>query len=204
MLSKQIEKAQKKVEEQNFLIRKRVLEYDDVMNEQRRVVYEYRDEVLEGRDMGAGRARERSPTSSAALVDEYTVSATTSRTGTSTACSPRCADIFPVGFGPDDSTGSATSARSSSRSLAQRRADALRAAARRSSARSSCARWSATCCCRSSTTSWREHLYDMDYLREGIHLRGFAQIDPLVAYKNEAFDLFTDLMNIDLVATSRG
>jgi preprotein translocase subunit SecA len=42
---------------------------------------------------------------------------------------------------------------------------------------------------------WREHLYDMDYLREGIHLRGFAQIDPLVAYKNEAFTLFSDLMN---------
>src|SRR5207253_5893167 len=57
MLSKQIEKAQKKVEEQNFLIRKRVLEYDDVMNEQRRIVYEYRDEILEGRDMG-GAARD--------------------------------------------------------------------------------------------------------------------------------------------------
>ena len=42
---------------------------------------------------------------------------------------------------------------------------------------------------------WKEHLYDMDYLREGIHLRGFAQIDPLVAYKNEAFTLFGDLMN---------
>jgi preprotein translocase subunit SecA len=42
---------------------------------------------------------------------------------------------------------------------------------------------------------WREHLYDMDYLREGIHLRGFAQIDPLVAYKNEAFELFGDLMH---------
>ena len=42
---------------------------------------------------------------------------------------------------------------------------------------------------------WREHLYDMDYLREGIHLRGFAQIEPLVAYKNEAFTLFADLMN---------
>ena len=52
MLSKQIEKAQKKVEEQNFLIRKRVLEYDDVMNQQREVVYKYRDEILEGRDMG--------------------------------------------------------------------------------------------------------------------------------------------------------
>jgi len=42
---------------------------------------------------------------------------------------------------------------------------------------------------------WREHLFDMDYLREGIHLRGIAQIDPLVAYKNEAFTLFGDLMD---------
>ena len=42
---------------------------------------------------------------------------------------------------------------------------------------------------------WREHLHDMDYLREGIHLRGFAQMEPLVAYKNEAFTLFEDLMN---------
>src|ERR671915_558760 len=42
---------------------------------------------------------------------------------------------------------------------------------------------------------WREHLHDMDYLREGIHLRGFAQIDPLVAYKNEGFDMFTELMS---------
>ena len=42
---------------------------------------------------------------------------------------------------------------------------------------------------------WREHLYDMDYLREGIHLRGFAQIDPLVAYKNEGFTMFEELMH---------
>jgi preprotein translocase subunit SecA len=42
---------------------------------------------------------------------------------------------------------------------------------------------------------WREHLYEMDYLREGIHLRGFAQIDPLVAYKNEGFTMFRELMN---------
>jgi len=42
---------------------------------------------------------------------------------------------------------------------------------------------------------WREHLFDMDYLREGIHLRGFAQIDPLVAYKNEGFTMFEELMH---------
>ena len=42
---------------------------------------------------------------------------------------------------------------------------------------------------------WKEHLYEMDYLREGIHLRGFAQIDPLVAYKNEGYTMFHELMN---------
>src|SRR6201999_3666055 len=42
---------------------------------------------------------------------------------------------------------------------------------------------------------WREHLFDMDYLREGIHLRGFAQIDPLVAYKNEGFSMFEELLH---------
>ena len=42
---------------------------------------------------------------------------------------------------------------------------------------------------------WREHLYEMDYLREGIHLRGFAQIDPLVAYKNEGYTMFQELMD---------
>ncbi len=61
MLSKRIEAAQKKVEEQNFLIRKRVLEYDDVMNQQREVIYEYRDRILEGEDISRPRAT-RSPT----------------------------------------------------------------------------------------------------------------------------------------------
>src|SRR5690349_3992009 len=71
MLSKQIENAQRKVEEQNYLIRKRVLEYDDVMNQQREVVYRYRDEVLEGRDMGPV-AREQIAEVIERLVDEYT------------------------------------------------------------------------------------------------------------------------------------
>src|SRR3954464_2048892 len=71
ILSKQIEKAQRRVEEQNFLIRKRVLEYDDVMNEQRRVVYAYRDEILEGRDMG-GVARDEIAQVIGRMVDDYT------------------------------------------------------------------------------------------------------------------------------------
>ena len=71
MLTKTVENAQKKVEEQNFLIRKRVLEYDDVMNEQRRVVYKYRREILEGRDM-SDVARDEMEGVIERLVDEYT------------------------------------------------------------------------------------------------------------------------------------
>ena len=71
MLSKQIEKAQKKVEEQYFLTRKRVLEYDDVMNEQRRVIYSYRDQVLAGESMGA-QAREELGHVIERTIEQYT------------------------------------------------------------------------------------------------------------------------------------
>ena len=71
MLSKQIEKAQRKVEEQNFLLRKRVLEYDDVMNEQRRVIYAYRDEVLEGKSISE-EARQNVAEVIERTVDQYT------------------------------------------------------------------------------------------------------------------------------------
>ncbi|HEV2998485.1 MAG TPA: preprotein translocase subunit SecA, partial [Solirubrobacteraceae bacterium] len=71
MLSKQIEKAQQKVEEQNFLIRKRVLEYDDVMNEQRRIIYAYRDRLLEGAPIGE-EAREQVASVIERTIDTYT------------------------------------------------------------------------------------------------------------------------------------
>src|SRR5437763_5995796 len=71
MLSKQIEKAQRKVEEQHFLMRKHTLEYDDVLNQQREVIYTYRDEILEGRDMSAA-SREELTGLIERLVEEYT------------------------------------------------------------------------------------------------------------------------------------
>ncbi len=71
MLTRTIENAQKKVEQQNFLIRKRVLEYDDVMNEQRRVIYKYRREILEGRDM-SDVAHQELEEVVGRLVDTYT------------------------------------------------------------------------------------------------------------------------------------
>ncbi|QEC47749.1 preprotein translocase subunit SecA [Baekduia soli] len=191
MLTKQIEKAQKKVEEQNFLLRKRVLEYDDVMNEQRRVVYQYRDEVLEGRDMGAV-AREQIGDVIRRVVDEHTASEFAEDWDVD-ALFTALADIFPTGFGPDrldevnerDELVQVLTA--DAMEYYERREEELGEELMRALER--------YLLLQIIDNKWREHLYDMDYLREGIHLRGFAQIDPLVAYKNEAFDLFTDLMN---------
>jgi preprotein translocase subunit SecA len=190
ILSKQIEKAQRKVEEQNFLIRKRVLEYDDVMNEQRRIVYAYRDEVLEGKDMG-DTAREEIAAVIRRLVEEYTPGDYVEEwdiDGLFVALD----DIFPPGFGPEDIDESADREGvidglvEDAATLYDRREDELGEEIMRALER--------YLLLNIIDQRWREHLYDMDYLREGIHLRGFAQIDPLVAYKNEAFELFSDLM----------
>ncbi|HEX5924599.1 MAG TPA: preprotein translocase subunit SecA [Baekduia sp.] len=191
MLSKQIEKAQKKVEEQNFLIRKRVLEYDDVMNEQRRVVYQYRDEVLEGRDMGPI-ARENVSDVIRRVVDEYTVSEFIEDwdlNGLFTALS----DIFPVDFGPEQLD--RVNEREELVEMLVDDGQRLYSAREEELGEELMRALERYLLLQIIDNKWREHLYDMDYLREGIHLRGFAQIDPLVAYKNEAYELFTDLMN---------
>jgi preprotein translocase subunit SecA len=191
MLSKQIEKAQKKVEEQNFLIRKRVLEYDDVMNEQRRVVYQYRDEVLEGRDMGPV-ARENLADVIRRVVDEYTLSDFVEDwdlPGLFTAL----ADIYPGGFGQDRVD--AVNEREELVEVLTEEALRLYEVREEELGDELMRALERYLLLQIIDNKWREHLYDMDYLREGIHLRGFAQIDPLVAYKNEAYELFTDLMN---------
>ncbi len=192
MLSKQIEKAQRKVEEQNFLIRKNVLEYDDVMNQQREIVYRYRDEVLEGRDMGAP-ARDEIENVLERLVAEYTPGDYIEEWDLD-GLFARLEEIFPIGFGPDELDADAIDRDELSRLLVQ---EAHRLYDEREQELSSelMRALERYLLLEIIDQKWREHLYDMDYLREGIHLRGFAQLDPLVAYKNEAFELFTDLMH---------
>ena len=193
MLSKQIEKAQKKVEEQNFLQRKRVLEYDDVMNEQRRIVYKFRNEILEGKDMG-GQVRGEIGNVIERTVAEFTPGdfiEDWDLDGLFTALD----DIFPVSLldsgelSPEQTDRELLIKKITDDAVAlydEREAELgdeiMRAVER-------------FLLLQFIDTRWREHLYDMDYLREGIHLRGFAQIEPIVAYKNEAYTLFADLMN---------
>ncbi len=192
MLSKQIEKAQRKVEEQNFLIRKRVLEYDDVMNQQREIVYKYRDEVLEGRDMGEP-AREQIAEVIGRMVEEYTSGdfiEDWDLDGLFTAIE----DIWPTTIDSSELDPNTIDREELIQRLSddagklyEQREEELGSELMRALER--------YLLLQVIDQRWREHLYDMDYLREGIHLRGFAQIDPLVAYKNEAYALFQDLMN---------
>ena len=193
MLSKQIEKAQKKVEEQNFLIRKRVLEYDDVMNEQRRVIYAYRDEVLEGKSIGEEARREVSAVIER-TVDQYAPGEFVEDwdlDGMYTALS----QFFPVEV-DTAALKNQTLDRNDLVDAIVGEAMARYDARQETLGEELMGALERFLLLQTIDDRWREHLFDMDYLREGIHLRGFAQIDPLVAYKNEAFTLFGDLMNI--------
>jgi preprotein translocase subunit SecA len=192
MLSKQIENAQRKVEEQNYLIRKRVLEYDDVMNQQREVIYQYRDEVLEGRDM-AEVAREQIASVIERLVEEFTPGDFADDWDLEELWT-QLDQIYHVDFGVEDIDRHAIDREELKRLLAE---DALSLYDEREGelGEELMRALERYLILQIIDQRWREHLYDMDYLREGIHLRGFAQIEPLVAYKNEAFTLFEDLMN---------
>jgi preprotein translocase subunit SecA len=191
LLSKQIEKAQRKVEEQHFLARKHTLEYDDVMNEQRRVIYELRDQVLEGANLSQARSEVAAVLER--TIEQYTASDDVEDWDLDALLAALSA-IYPVSVADQLFSGGRLDQQElidvvTEDAIAQYDAreaefgeELMRALER-------------FLLLQIIDERWREHLHDMDYLREGIHLRGFAQIEPLVAYKNEAFTLFEDLMN---------
>jgi preprotein translocase subunit SecA len=191
MLSKQIESAQKKVEEQNFLIRKRVLEYDDVMNQQREIIYKIRDRILEGEDMsGTARAQIRDVID--ALVDQYLVGDFVEDWDLD-GLFTQLEQIYPTALAADDLDANTIDRDSLKAELQD---DAIKAYDEREEELGTelMRQIERYILLQIIDDRWREHLHDMDYLREGIHLRGFAQIDPLVAYKNEGFEMFTGLV----------
>jgi len=192
MLTKTVENAQKKVEEQNFLIRKRVLEYDDVMNEQRRVVYKYRREILEGRDMSEI-ARDETEGVIERLVDEYTPGDVLEEWDMP-ELETQLRQIWPVGIDVASVAPETVDREKLKDALDD---DAMNAydERERQFGEELTRYLERSILLQVIDNRWREHLYDMDYLREGIHLRGFAQVDPLVAYKNEGFAMFEELMH---------
>ncbi|MFL5834336.1 MAG: preprotein translocase subunit SecA [Solirubrobacterales bacterium] len=192
MLTKTVENAQKKVEEQNFLIRKRVLEYDDVMNEQRRVIYKYRREILEGRDISEN-ARDELEAVVERLVEEYTASDILEDWDLE-ELETQLRQIWPVGI---EVAGLAPETVDREQLKEALDDDVMNAYdEREEQLGEELMRYlERSILLQVIDNRWREHLFDMDYLREGIHLRGFAQIDPLVAYKNEGYSMFEELLH---------
>jgi len=192
ILSNQIENAQKKVEEQNFVQRKNVLKYDDVMNVQRMVIYEQRRAVLEGQDLSAEIKEEWLPEVIRNVVYDYTtvepgeefnpaelVSAMEALYGTGVT-----ADELK-GLDPESIVEEFLDDAADAYAEREREIEAMHEGLMRDLER--------FMVLQVVDVRWREHLENMDYLREGIHLRGMAQKDPLVEYRNEGHTLFTEL-----------
>jgi preprotein translocase subunit SecA len=162
------------------------------MNEQRRVIYAYRDQVLEGQAMGE-QARTEIGQVIERTIEEYTQGdylEDWDLDGLFTALS----QFFPIELAAGDVNPEALDRTH----LGER---VLAAAMERYDAREQelgeelMGQLERYLLLQTIDERWREHLYDMDYLREGIGLRGIAQVDPLIAYKNEAYELFGDLVN---------
>jgi preprotein translocase subunit SecA len=195
LLTKAIERAQKKVEEHNFGIRKHTLEYDDVMNVHRDVIYKQRREILEGadlRDTILGHAEEMiddivaEHASPEVPADNWDLKTLYDEIDALLGISRQLKRSDLEGKESGEILALATQAAESRYEEKEARFQELGADMR------GVERWMTL---KLIDDKWVEHLNAMDYLREGIHLRGYAQIDPLVAYKKEAYEMFQALLN---------
>jgi preprotein translocase subunit SecA len=189
-----VESAQKRVEEQNFQIRKRVLEYDDVMNKQREVIYAQRDRILQGEDIG-GDVRDIIERVLRSQVSQFTAGAKYAEEWDLPELFTLLKNIYPVTVTVAD-LGDLDDL--DAEDLADQVVeDGLEAYTAKeldlgSENMRELERWVLL---RAIDSRWRDHLYEMDYLREGIGLRALAQKDPLVEYKSEGFDLFSSMLD---------
>ena len=191
ILSRQIENAQKKVEEQNFVARKNVLKYDDVMNVQRQVIYEQRRRVLEGEDLSEDIK---------AWIEEVVERVVTEHTMGDFAEEWDLAELVTA-MGAIYSTGvSEEELHSLDREaiVAEFLEDAVDEYTEKETElegmEPGLMRWlERYVILQVVDTRWREHLENMEYLREGVHLRAMAQKDPLVEYRAEGHEMFEEL-----------
>ena len=188
MISKSIETAQKQVEAQNFSIRKHVLEYDDVMNKQREVIYDERFAVLTGEDLHE-RVLEMIDDVMSSVVAIFTGDEKYAEAWDWDGLFAYINQLFTLGWGKD-SIDDATITREeleerlieAAREAYAKREEELGPQVLRDIER--------MVMLEVIDNKWREHLYEMDYLKEGIGLRAIGQRDPLIEYKSEAFAAF--------------
>src|SRR3954466_16055904 len=192
ILSRQIENAQKKVEEQNFVARKNVLKYDDVMNAQRQVIYEQRNRVLHGEDLSEDIRQIWLPDVIAGVVSEYTMEDASEEWDLGELVAAMDG-VYGTGVAVEELRGLDREA-----IIQEFLDDAIEAYAEREAELDKIQEGlmrdlERFIVLQTVDIRWREHLENMDYMREGIHLRGMAQKDPLVEYRNEGHGMFQAL-----------
>ncbi|HET8883149.1 MAG TPA: preprotein translocase subunit SecA [Solimonas sp.] len=193
-VTRAIETAQRKVEAHNFDIRKQLLEYDNVANDQRKAVYELRDQV-----MAAERVTDMvdtvRPDVVGAVIDAHvppqSIEEQWNVEGLQDAFRSDFALDFPIRQWLDDEQDL------NEKGLRARLLDKVREAYETKKAQVGAPvleHFEKAVMLQTLDTLWREHLAAMDYLRQGIHLRGYAQKDPKQEYKREAFNMFNDML----------
>ncbi|AOY00811.1 preprotein translocase subunit SecA [Jeongeupia sp. USM3] len=193
IVSRAIESAQRKVEGRNYDIRKQLLEYDDVSNEQRKAIYAQRNELLESDDISATIAAMRDGffedlvaqyIPHQAMEEQWDIAGLEKALGEYSLSAP-VAEWLKA-----DSTLDDVGVKARVQELARNAYDAKVAEAGADTFR----QFERSVLLQHLDQNWREHLSGLDHLRQGIHLRGYAQKNPKQEYKREAFELFSDLL----------
>ncbi len=194
MVSRSIENAQRKVEARNFDIRKNLLKYDDVANEQRKIIYTQRDEILAEESLVTGITHMHQDVFNG-LVDEYIPPGSIEDQWNISGLEQALAHEFHLELPVAEWI--RTDRRLDEEGLRER---ILKAAVQRFQDRreqmgpDSAAQMERYFMLQSLDKHWKEHLAAMDHLRQGIHLRGYAQKNPEQEYKREAFNLFQSML----------
>ncbi len=195
IVTRSIESAQRKVEARNFDMRKQLLEYDDVSNDQRKVIYQQRNSILDATDLTAQIAALREG-SFADLVRQYLPAESVEEQWDIATLEKVLADEWQITLGLKDIVQGAT-AITDDDVLERVQAAANEAFAAKVDliGGENFTQFERMVLLQSIDTHWREHLSALDYLRQGIHLRGYAQKQPKQEYKREAFELFGQLLD---------
>jgi preprotein translocase subunit SecA len=195
MVTRSIENAQRKVEARNFDIRKQLLEYDDVANDQRKVIYQQRNELLESVEISETIASIRADVF-ATTVQEFVPPDTVEEQWDLPGVEKKLESEFflklPVEqWAKDDATLDADKIAIRVVEAAKKEYDAKFGPVEPDVLH----HYERAVMLQSIDTHWREHLAALDYLRQGIHLRGYAQKQPKQEYKREAFELFGGMLD---------
>jgi len=195
IVTRSIESAQRKVEARNFDVRKQLLEYDDVSNDQRKVIYQQRNDILDAQDLSAQITglREGCFTD---LVRQYVPVESVEEQWDIPALERALATEWQIDVGLHAWIEGATSV--SDEDVVEKVVSAAHAAFANKVTlvgADQLTPFTRVVLLQSIDNHWREHLSSLDYLRQGIHLRGYAQKQPKQEYKREAFELFGQLLD---------